>query len=83
MATATITSKGQVTLPKSIRDSLSLKTGDKIEITTQGKKAVIKPITATVDDTFGILKQDQQNSVSVDAMHDAITQRLKSKNNQW
>ncbi len=30
MAVATLTSKGQITLPKSIRDRLGLKPGDKI-----------------------------------------------------
>lgn len=29
--TATLTSKGQLTLPKSIRDQLRLRTGDKLE----------------------------------------------------
>ena len=32
MALATITTKGQVTIPKTIRESLKLNTGDKIEI---------------------------------------------------
>jgi len=32
MAVATLTTKGQVTIPKKIRDTLKLHTGDKIEI---------------------------------------------------
>jgi len=33
MAAATITTKGQITIPKAIRDSLMLSAGDKIEST--------------------------------------------------
>ena len=33
---STITSKGQVTIPKAIRDALSLQTGDKIAFVVQG-----------------------------------------------
>ena len=32
MATATLTTKGQVTIPKEIREGLKLQTGDKIEL---------------------------------------------------
>jgi len=32
MALATLTTKGQVTIPKEVRESLRLHTGDKIEI---------------------------------------------------
>ena len=38
MASATITTKGQITIPKSIRDSLMLNTGDQIEFIVTDKK---------------------------------------------
>ena len=40
MAVATMTSKGQLTVPKEIRDRLGLKPGDKVELTPSGEQAV-------------------------------------------
>ncbi|MCM3875119.1 MAG: AbrB/MazE/SpoVT family DNA-binding domain-containing protein [Thermoanaerobaculia bacterium] len=33
MPTATLTSKGQVTLPKAVRDALQVRTGDRLDFT--------------------------------------------------
>ena len=53
MALATITRKGQVTIPKSVRDSLMLSTGDKIEfVVTDKREALIRPISKKVDEDF-------------------------------
>jgi len=44
MAATTITSKGQVTIPKAVRDSLGLKPGSKVEIALDGwGQAVVTP----------------------------------------
>ena len=40
MAVATMTSKGQLTVPKEIRDRLGLKPGDKVELVPCGEQAV-------------------------------------------
>ncbi|MGC1121769.1 MAG: AbrB/MazE/SpoVT family DNA-binding domain-containing protein [Candidatus Methanofastidiosia archaeon] len=40
---ATITEKGQVTIPKVIRDKLGLKKGKKVYFELRGKEAVILP----------------------------------------
>jgi antitoxin PrlF len=57
MPKATVTSKGQVTLPKTVRDQLGLRTGDRIsfgEVT--GNKVTIEAVTrVTIDDLIGIL----------------------------
>jgi AbrB family looped-hinge helix DNA binding protein len=45
MAVAAITMKGRVTIPKSVRDSLTLSMSDKIEFVVTGKReALIRPI---------------------------------------
>ena len=73
MALATLTTKGQVTIPKKVRDSLKLRTGDKIEIVVTDKmEAVIKPISKKVDDIYCKLQKSEQKSVSLEQMDSAI-----------
>ena len=78
MALATITTKGQITIPKSIRDSLMLSTGDQIEfIVTDKREALIRPISKKVDEVFGILHKPGRKTVSVEEMDAKIRQRMK------
>ena len=78
MALATITTKGQVTIPKSVRDSLMLSTGDKIEfIVTNKREALIRPKSKKVDEVFGILHKPGRKAVSVEEMDEKIRQRMK------
>ena len=80
MALATITSKGQVTIPKEIRDSLGLRFGDKIEIiVTEDGAALMRPISKRLDDIFGKLHKPGRKAVSVEEMNQAIRQRVKDK----
>ena len=45
MALATLTTKGQVTIPKEVRESLHLHSGDKIEFfVKESGETVIRPI---------------------------------------
>jgi AbrB family looped-hinge helix DNA binding protein len=57
MATATMTSKGQLTVPKEIRDRLGLKPGDKVELVPSGDDRVVmrKRRTIELKELFGIL----------------------------
>ncbi|MDD2599082.1 MAG: AbrB/MazE/SpoVT family DNA-binding domain-containing protein [Kiritimatiellae bacterium] len=80
MVTATITSKGQVTIPKSIRASLRLATGDKVAFVIQSNgDTVLKPITRSVDDVFGRLHQKTSNVCSADQMNEAVKTRMRNK----
>ena len=79
MPTTTMTSKGQVTIPKDIRDSLHLNTGDKIEfILTQSKEVILRPITKKVDDVFGLLASYKKvEPVSVEEMDEIVKQKQR------
>lgn len=80
MALATLTTKGQVTIPKQVRESLKLHTGDKIEIiVTKNREALIRPISKKVDDIFSKLYKPTRKSISVESMNDAIKNRMKDK----
>jgi antitoxin PrlF len=80
MSLATLTTKGQVTIPKKIREALKLHTGDKIEIiVTDNREAIIRPVSTKVDDIFCKLHKPGRKAVSVEAMDDAIKNRMKDK----
>ena len=77
MALATITSKGQITIPKAVREKLMLGTGDKIEfIFTKNREALIRPVSKTVDDLFGRLHKPERKTVSIEEMDAAIARRI-------
>ena len=80
MSLATITTKGQVTIPKDIRESLKLHAGDKIEIlVTENGEAIIRPVSKKVDEMFCKLHKPGRKAVSVDSMNNAIQERMKDK----
>lgn len=57
MSTTTITSKGQITLPKGIRDRLALKVGDRLRVSTdrQGRVTLDRERGPAAGDLFGAL----------------------------
>ena len=58
MPTATITSKGQITIPLEVRKSLKLKAGDKIDFyETEAGKFAFQPKTGSIMDMQGILQK--------------------------
>ena len=78
MASATITTKGQITIPKAIRDSLMLSAGDKIEFVVIDKReALIRPVSKKVDDVFGLLHKHDRKAISVEKMNKIIRQKMK------
>jgi len=80
MPLATLTTKGQVTIPKEVRESLHLHSGDKIEFfVKESGEAVIRPICRKVDDVYCKLKNIKIKTISVEEMDQAIKTRLKNK----
>ena len=78
MATATITTKGQITIPKEVRDTLSLTAGDKVEFVLIDKReALIRPVSKKVDDVFGLLHKPGRKAVSVEQMNEGIRRKLR------
>lgn len=78
MALATLTTKGQVTIPKNVRELLKLHTGDKIEIMVTGEReAVIRPVSKKVDDIFCKLHKPGRKAVSIKAIDESVRNRLK------
>ena len=65
-----ITSKGQTTLPKAVRDALSVQAGDRVRYIIQGGEIRIVPV-RPITRLFGALRHDGQ-AVTLDDMERAI-----------
>ena len=48
MPTATVTTKGQITIPKEVRDAMGIEAGDRVEFVAE-EKGVYKVVAATKD----------------------------------
>ena len=78
---STMTQKGQVTIPKDVRDSLHLVTGDKVEfIVNDRNEIVIKPVTRKVMEVAGLLsKYKKTQPVSVEEMNQLVEQSFEDE----
>ena len=73
---ATMTSKGQVTLPKPIRDKLRLRPGDKIDFMLEEDGSLrVTPVTASVTQLKGMAPRPE-SPVSIEAMDEAIARAV-------
>lgn len=71
---ATVTSKGQVTLPKELRERLRLREGDKVRFTAeQGGRIVVARAGHSIRDMFGILGKPPR-SLTLKEMDEVIRQ---------
>jgi antitoxin PrlF len=58
MPTATVTSKGQITIPVEVREALHLKAGDKVDFyETEPGQFALQPKTGSIMDLKGILQR--------------------------
>ncbi len=74
MPTAVVTSKGQITIPKAVRDGLGVDTGDRVEF-VELEKGVYTVVAATRDirDLKGLIPKPAK-PVSVEDMKKAVRQ---------
>jgi len=74
MSTATITSKGQITIPKEIRDALNLHPGDRLDFIIDNGRVYVQPADVDVRSLSGLLYKPGRTPVSLDEMDAAIAQ---------
>lgn len=79
MATATMTSKGQITIPAAVRLALGLDTGSRVEfVEIENGQYALVAATETVQSLKGLLRKPAA-AVSIEQMNQAIAQRGAGK----
>ena len=80
MPTATLTTKGQVTIPKEVREHLGIDTGDRLSFVVQEDGTVmVKSLTRHVRELGGLLRRPGQRPVSINQMDVGIARRMHAK----
>ena len=73
MQRSTVTVKGQVTIPASIRKKFGLQQGDKVVFKEEGNKIYLLPVQDKVEAAFGIITPSK--SVTLEEMDASVTKR--------
>ena len=77
MPTATVTSKGQITLPKEVREHLHLAEGTRVEFVIEtGGDVHLRPVAGSVRALFGIAGHKERQAQSIEEMDEAIGRHL-------
>lgn len=76
MASTTLSTKGQLVLPKPVREFLAVHPGDKLDFLIRADgEVVVRPVVSDVTQLKGMLHRPGRKPVTVDAMNAAIRQR--------
>lgn len=78
MSATTLTSKGQLTLPKDVRDRLGLKVGDKFDCEVSGKEEItLRRRSLDIGDLLGILHVPDKRA-TIEEMNEVIEESASS-----
>jgi antitoxin PrlF len=77
MPASTINSKGQITVPKEVRDLLRLKAGDRVEFLIEASgKVEFRPLSNSILDLCGALHQPGMRPASIEEMDETVGRYL-------
>jgi antitoxin PrlF len=73
IAASTLTSKGQITIPKAIRDRLRLQAGQRVEFQVDRRgDVVMRAKNVDIRELKGILRSTRKTPLSIEEMNEAI-----------
>jgi antitoxin PrlF len=73
MPTAKVTTKGQVTIPRSIRQALKIGAGDRLDFILDAEgRVVVRPANRGLEEIKGLLHEAGRKPVTVEEMNAAI-----------
>ena len=80
MPVATLTSKGQITIPAMVREQLGLKTGDRVDFAlTQDGRVTMTPQRTRFEELRGLLRKASRRRVSVREMDRGIERAVAER----
>ncbi len=80
MPVSILTSKGQMTIPKEVRNALNLKPSEKVIIVVEGNHAVIKPLRGNILDIGGSIKvSDKEKPIDFHKVREEVKKRVAKK----
>lgn len=85
MAVATMTSKGQITVPVDVREALHLEAGTRVDFRLDEASGTVTlvPLTRTVDEVFGMLKgRTNGKRLSLRDMDEAIARAVRERHGE-
>ena len=81
MSVATVTSKGQITLPKEVREHLHIGEGDRLEfLIGDGGEVRVRPVAGSVEVLFGLLRRPGAPPRSTAEIDEAIASTVVADN---
>ena len=73
MPISTLTTKGQITIPKPIREHLKLRTGHRVEFHVDPKgRVILQPLNDDIRELRGMIRSPHKRPVTVEEMNEAI-----------
>ncbi len=79
MATSTLTSKGQITLPQSVRQALGLEAGDKVDFVKVEDGYKLVPLRKDIRTLKGRFAGRVERPVSLEEMDEAIAESATAR----
>jgi AbrB family looped-hinge helix DNA binding protein len=76
MRLSTLTSKGQTTIPKEVREFLHLKPKDKIVYIPDGKRVFLTPIKGTILDLKGVVKRSTEGPIDFVKLREEVKEKV-------
>jgi antitoxin PrlF len=80
MPRSTVTSKGQITIPKLVRDQMGLKPGDRVDfVRDRSGRTMLQPINTDIRSLKGMIKSPFKRPITLKEMDEAIARGVLGK----
>jgi len=76
MPSSKLSTRGQVVIPKEVRDFLDLRTGDRVDFVLRDDgQVVLRPAVVDVRELKGLLRCEGRSAITVEQMNEAVRKR--------